>query len=72
MKHRLWIKTRYFTRVPTNAVCIECKSPFHYVKTSKPRKYCSVCAREVQLKRVRMYGQFLRDVERAAREKVSA
>jgi hypothetical protein len=71
MRPRVWIQTRYFTRVETRVICQECKHFFEYVKTSKPRKYCEDCAREVHLRRMRNYGQLLRQVERAAREKAA-
>lgn len=67
MPERMWIRRRYFVRVPMRVICRECKHFFSYVKTSKPRKFCADCARERHLKQMRMYGEFLRSVERAAR-----
>lgn len=71
MSARVWMRRRYFKRVPTKVICRECKHWFSYVKTSKPRLYCADCAREVHLKRMRMYGEMLRNVERAARSKAA-
>ena len=67
MSARKWIKTRYFTRVPTKATCQHCKESFEYVKTSKPRLYCLECAVDVQEARVREYNEFVRQMRRAAR-----
>ena len=64
---RKWIRCRYFERVPMRVICRECKHFFNYVKTSKPRRFCADCARERHLKQMRLYGEFLRNVQRAAR-----
>ena len=36
MSARLWIRRRYFKRVPTTVICRSCKHWFTYTKTSKP------------------------------------
>lgn len=71
MSARIWMRRRYFKRVPTKIICRECKHFFEYVKTSKPRKFCADCKRERHLKQMRLYGEFLRNVERAARSKAA-
>ena len=74
MKERVWIKTKYFTRTPTTAVCArpECSEAFEYVKTSKPRKYCVACARIVRLEQTRENNKWMRDFQRQQRELASA
>jgi hypothetical protein len=74
VKERVWIKTKYFTRVPTTATCArpECSEVFEYVRTSKPRKYCPACARLVQLEQMRENNRWMRDFERQQREVVNA
>lgn len=71
MRERRWIKTRYFKPVLTRILCEVCVAPFEYIRRSKPRRYCSVCAHEVRLKQMRNCNQFIRDLERVAREKMA-
>ena len=64
MTERIWIKTRYFKRVPTVATCAACGEPFQYIKTSKRRKYCGPCRHEVKLKQMRICNEFIRQLGR--------
>ncbi len=67
-RRRKWCRSRYLVRVPTKAVCEECRKPFEYFRTGKPRKYCGAfCAHEVRLKQMRFCNEFIRNLERAAR-----
>ena len=70
MSDRKWIRCRYFKPQPTQVKCEVCREPFSYVRRSKPRRYCSVCAHEVRLKQMRNCNALIRNLERAARETV--
>lgn len=67
MSPRKWCKSRYFKPVQTRMICDKCGDPFHYVKLSKPRKYCPICKRKVHLAQMRIFNEFMRNLERAAR-----
>lgn len=72
MKPRRWIKTRYFRPQPVRIACEVCRETFEYVRRSKPRRYCLGCARDVRLKQMKICNESIRNLDRVAREKVSA
>jgi len=72
MTGRRWVRHRYPRPTEEAAVCQHCGGLFHYIKVTKARKYHRHCAHKVRLKQMRHCNEFIRGLNRAAREAANA
>jgi LSD1 subclass zinc finger protein len=61
---RVWVKHHYFRAVEVTTTCPDCRKPFTYTKTSRPRVRCQACQRAFKLERMRVLNAGYRRLEK--------